>query len=107
MNADASRFTIANDSFATQSRDEHEKYIKEIGASFKSDPKRFWSFVNNKRKSNNLPCKLLYNDKEATTDGDKANLLAEFFSSVYTAYSSDDSFINTIESRDDRGCWNI
>lgn len=107
LNADDSKFNMANEKFVSQSRDEYEKYINEIGSSFKSDPKRFWSFVNNKRKSNGLPCKLTLEAKEATSDGDKANLLADFFSSVYTAHPRDDSFESKIQSRDDRGCWNI
>lgn len=106
-NADDTKFITANDRFETKNQEEHERYIEDIGEKFKSDPKRFWSFVNSKRKSNNLPCKLMYNGKAATTNGDKANLLAEFLSSVYTAYPSNDSFTHTIETRDDRGFWNV
>lgn len=105
--ADPSKFEEAQDRFAEVNREEYEEYIKNIGVSLKSDPKRFWNFVNNKRKSNGLPCKLNYNEISATTDSDKANLFADFFSSVYTAHSPDDSFSNDINSRPDHNCWNI
>lgn len=92
--ADAAKFDEANDLFVTQGLAENEKYTRVIGDDYKTEPRRFWLFVNDKRKSNNLPCKLNYNSKSATADVDKTNLLADFFSSVYTAYPSDSDYPN-------------
>lgn len=81
--------------------------LKDLGENFKSNPKDFWSHVNGKRKSNTLPCELTFNGKSATSDQEKANLFAEFFSSVYIERPKDDDLDLFLENRDDRNCFNV
>lgn len=59
------------------------RYIENLQLRFKEDPKRFWSYVDSKKSSNGLPSKMKWNDSEATTDGEKAELFAKFFDSVF------------------------
>lgn len=71
--------------------------MHEVGAGFKNNPRRFWSFVNDKRTSNGLPGKIVFNNKSPTTDSDKAELFAEFLSSVYDDHATTDSFAQLID----------
>lgn len=106
-NADDSQFITANENFSLRHKEVHEEYIKQLAEDFKQKPKNFWNFVNGHRKSNNLPCKMSYDNKSATTDEEKANLFAEFFSSVYKECRKDETLSNTINSRNDHNCRNV
>jgi len=61
---------------------------QDIAKNAKSNPKKFWQYANSKRKSNSGISDLEYSENEeiktASTDVDKANVLASFFSSVFT-----------------------
>ena len=62
---------------------------KDIGKNAKTNPKKFWQYANSKRKTKSGIAELKYkNDKGEINitecDKDKANVLANFFSSVFT-----------------------
>jgi len=62
---------------------------KNIADEAKSNPKRFWSYVNRKTKTRERIAELHCSDdsgitRNATTDKEKADTLAEFFTSVFT-----------------------
>ena len=62
---------------------------KEIAKNVKESPKKFWQYANSKRKTKSGISELKYKNKEGsitTTKGDKekAEVLAEFFTSVFT-----------------------
>jgi hypothetical protein len=61
---------------------------KEIASDAKGNPKRFWKYVNSKRKTKSGICELSteVNGETITarTDREKADMLADFFSSVFT-----------------------
>ena len=79
------RFTIARNNLRTLTRKLRRNHEAAIINQIKTNPKAFWKYVGTKTKSrskiNNL-------DKEdgtkATNDQDKANLLNNYFSSVFT-----------------------
>lgn len=61
----------------------YEDYIEGLQMTFAENPRKFWDYVNGKKKSNRFPAKLYWGDRDASTDIDKANLFADFFESVH------------------------
>jgi hypothetical protein len=62
---------------------------KEIAKHVKSNPKIFWKYANSKRKTNTGISELKFKSEEGEkrktkTDKEKAEVLASFFSSVFT-----------------------
>ena len=57
---------------------------KDIAKSAKSNVKNFWKFINSKRKTKSGISELNENGQTAVTDREKADVLANFFSSVFT-----------------------
>ena len=62
---------------------------KEIAKNVKSNPKMFWKYANSKRKTNTGISELKFKtevgeERKTTTDKEKAEVLANFFSSVFT-----------------------
>lgn len=93
QNADESKFTTLNEEYLSLQKNKHDEYIRDLGDSFKNNPKQFWNFVNSKRKGNSLPCKMNYNGSTATSDEEK--------------YGTDQNWSAFIESRNDHGCFNL
>ena len=56
----------------------------------KTNPKAFWSYVNSGSKCHDTIPELDMGNNIATTDNEKANMLAEYFCSVYTREPEDD-----------------
>ena len=70
-------------------RQAQKDYEKTIAMEVKTNPKKFWWYVKSKTKSpSNIPDLYIDEDKPdkglATEDSDKANILADFYSSVFT-----------------------
>ena len=70
-----------------------------IARDCKSNPKRFWNYVTSKTKSHQNIAELKYiNDSgiqvKASSDQDKANVLSNYFSTVFNNDFSDGDFIN-------------
>lgn len=62
----------------------HAQFLMRIEHRIISDPKRFWTFVNSRRKSSGFPKTLAFNGTTAATVSDICNLFADFFESVYS-----------------------
>ena len=78
-------------SIITRERKNREKQIAETA---KSNSKHFWSYVNSKRKTKSGVSEL-HTERDgikiiASDDGEKAEILADFFSSVFTIENDDD-----------------
>ncbi|RYE16175.1 MAG: reverse transcriptase family protein, partial [Sphingobacteriaceae bacterium] len=82
-NVDA--YNAATDAFMQLQGQLFESYINRIQSQIKSDQKHFWRFVNDRRKRNELPSVIEYNNETASTDESKAQLFAEYFKNQYTA----------------------
>src|SRR5687768_12589603 len=63
-------------------------YLRNLASNYKKPLKKFWNFINSKYKRSILPGKMSYDDDHATTDIEKSNLFAKFFSSVYKKYDN-------------------
>lgn len=59
-------------------------YVKNIEKLLTSDPAKFWPFIKNKKKDNQLPSSFYLNDKHSSDGNQIANMFANNFSSVYS-----------------------
>ena len=69
----------------------YRNYLQNVKARIKLDPKKFFDFVNSKRKSFGYPAQLKFNGRISRTDSEAANLFADFFSTVFSNESFDPS----------------
>lgn len=65
-------------------------YLESQADVLKSDPKRFWNFVNSKRGTSGVPKHMCYNGSKSNDLKTSADLFADYFESVYQQ-SSDSS----------------
>ncbi|RYE04931.1 MAG: hypothetical protein EOP33_08110, partial [Rickettsiaceae bacterium] len=77
-------YNAATDAFTLLQGQLFKSYINRIQSEIKSDPKRFWRFVNDRRKRNEIPAVIEYNNVTASTDETKAQLFADYFQGQYT-----------------------
>lgn len=63
-------------------------YIEKVEYYSRSNIKAFWAYLNNLKKSNELPCNMSLGDKTADSGSDIANLFASHFKSVYSHASA-------------------
>lgn len=103
INYSDAKFINAKNDFESYQKELYTEYVKKLAHDRHNNPKMFWRYINGKRSSNSLPTKLKYNDKTATTDTEKANLFAEFFSSVYVDHKDNTDIRSFIHNRNDSG----
>lgn len=105
LNSDADdfKFTQAKLNFDNHQQQLYTAYVKGLANDRTTNPKSFWRFINGKRSTNSLPSKLKLDDQTATTNSEKANLFARYFSSVYIEHNSDNDIDSFIKDRDDSG----
>lgn len=106
-NADEDPFLNAKLNFEQYRRQRHNDFIREKASSLKPDPKSFWKFINEKRKSNSLPSTINYEGQTAIDDSEKANLFSKFFQNVYTRHETDSSLDDFITERSDQNCFRM
>jgi hypothetical protein len=66
-------------------RKSYREYVENVEKEMKSEPQKFWKYVNTKRKDNSAATTLQYGEKNYSENGDIANVFAEYFSSVYSS----------------------
>ena len=76
----------------TQIRNRKRQVEQMVARDSKEDPKKFWKYVKSKSKTKEKVTNLKYKDengniKTTTSDSEKANVLQDFFSTVYTTES--------------------
>jgi len=62
----------------------HRQYLIDISENLKTNPKQFWSMLKNETKSNMHPTKIIFNGMEANTPTKIADLLNQYFQSIFT-----------------------
>lgn len=62
----------------------YRNYVQKTENALENNVKQFWSYVNSKRRSNDIPNTLSLDNVNADMGPDAANLFAEYFSSVYS-----------------------
>lgn len=106
-NADSSAYDKSCKEFEKVKLEEYNNFVHNLASNARKQPGKFWKFINGKRKSNSLPGKVMYNDKTATNDSEKANLFAEFFGSVFIKRPADPELDDFINERNDDGLFEI
>lgn len=61
----------------------YQQYINKIENNISTDPRSFWKYVNDKKKSHSLPTNMHYNDILGDNDQSIVTLFATYFSTVY------------------------
>ena len=69
-------YTELSDAFSAQNAREYVEYVQREGLKLKTDPKRFWSFVDSKRTSRDLPTEMTLGSRAARGDKEIGDLLA-------------------------------
>ncbi|XP_055603912.1 uncharacterized protein LOC129752143 [Uranotaenia lowii] len=80
---DKTAYRTAANLFNSLHRAQRCSYLNELQQNIQSEPKRFWKYVNSKRKSNLIPKNVSYNNNKAESLEDASELFAEYFHSVY------------------------
>lgn len=70
----------------------YSNYILRIELDIKSDPKKFWAFIKNKRETSGIPNSMCFNNQELNNPRDILNSFANFFEQSFT-----DPDINVLE----------
>ncbi|XP_053699055.1 uncharacterized protein LOC128746028 [Sabethes cyaneus] len=84
-----------NHAYRRLSRRCHRNYTRRMEAKLKSDPKRFWKFVNQQRKESSLPTTLEFAGETADNTPAICRLFATKFSSVFCNETLTSSQIDT------------
>ncbi|XP_055527618.1 uncharacterized protein LOC129720197 [Wyeomyia smithii] len=71
-----------------------EAYVQRKENDMKRNPKSFWSFMNEKRKTNGLPSTVFLGTKVAESHEEICNFFAAHFSGVFSAEPANEQFIN-------------
>ncbi|XP_062713636.1 uncharacterized protein LOC134290499 [Aedes albopictus] len=88
------RFQAASDAYKSLNKYLYVRYVDKTQKSLRRHPKRFWNFINSKRKQNDgVPATVTLVGEVASTASDKCELFAKHFSSVFNVEcaTSDDA----------------
>ena len=61
----------------------YENFLADMNFKLKSDPKRFFNFVNMKRKSSSFPSSMRYENSTSSIDSEISNLFVDFLQTTY------------------------
>ena len=90
------KFNNASSEYKFYNRMLYSRYVLHTQKALKSHPKRFWSFVNEKRKECGLPSSMFLGNENSSSTQEICNLFAKLFASVFdnatpTQQQSDDA----------------
>lgn len=99
---DYQQFSSTRAQCKSLSRFDYSQYLIKIQKSFRSQPKKFWSFIENIKKSSGLPNSMSFNHKKADNGQEIVDLFSQYFSSVYkdTAPTNINFQTNVVQSID-------
>lgn len=81
------KFTQMTLKFSSLNKDEYDNYVRSEGEKLKHDPKRFWSFVDQRRNRKHMSSTMSFDQTQTHNAPNSANLFADFFGSVFTESS--------------------
>lgn len=76
-------FDKINEEFVIYNNQRITEYQTEQNQLCKSNPKKFWEYVNSHRKTNGYPDVIYYNETQASNEKEAAQLFNEFFATVF------------------------
>ena len=68
----------------------YSSYVLRVQTDLRRQPKKFWNFVNSKRKCSSIPGNVYYDGVETKSNSESCELFANFFASVFAAESATD-----------------
>ena len=82
------KFVILNKEFQRISSNAYDRYIKQTESDLIRHPKKFWFYVDSKRKTNGFPSTMSFNGVKASSPENICKLFSEFFQTVYISDSN-------------------
>ncbi|KAL1403858.1 hypothetical protein pipiens_019177, partial [Culex pipiens pipiens] len=81
------KVTVQNieDEYNALNQESFRSYINNTQRSLKSNPSKFWSYVNSRKNANRTPTDVSYRDLNSTSPAIAANFFADFFKSVHSS----------------------
>ncbi|XP_053690885.1 uncharacterized protein LOC128739423 [Sabethes cyaneus] len=76
-------FKRASEDYRRLNASLYKSYVLRIQTDLRRNPKKFWTFVNSKRKCSSVPSDVYLDDTESSSESDSCELFASFFSSVF------------------------
>ncbi|KAL1396645.1 hypothetical protein pipiens_010382, partial [Culex pipiens pipiens] len=65
-----------------------QNYINDLQSTVKSNPSKFWTYVNAKKQTEQTPLDVSYRDVNSSSPEESASFFADFFTSVYNTNST-------------------
>jgi hypothetical protein len=81
---DCESFKAIRCKLKTDIRTAYSSYIKRMNSDIRSNPRQFWAFIENKRKSNFIPSVMTYQSETITGPQEIVNGFADHFSKFFT-----------------------
>lgn len=78
------KYIVARNKFNILNRKCYSSYISRMKGTLMNDPKRFFGFVNSKRKVVGFPARMSFNGSESSNGADIAYMFASFFRNTYS-----------------------
>lgn len=77
------KFQIASNRYRNYNRQLYSYYVRQRKNDLRRNPKKFWTFVNEKRKESGLPSVMSYGTETASSSAEIYSFFANHFSSVF------------------------
>ncbi|XP_055604927.1 uncharacterized protein LOC129753156 [Uranotaenia lowii] len=94
-----SKLNAATKKYRIYNRICYRRYVDRTQSELRRNPKKFWKFVNSKRKESGLPATLQLNNRIAKSPAEKCYLFATHFASVFSDKSPSASQSNAAVTR--------
>ncbi|XP_055589580.1 uncharacterized protein LOC129741815 [Uranotaenia lowii] len=96
---DKRRFNIASSNYKRYNRFRYAQHVERMQNTLKHNPKRFWSFVNEKRKETGFPSEMYLGEHKSSNLEQTCNLFAEHFASVFsTSHASSPAIVEALQN---------
>jgi hypothetical protein len=82
-NAIRTEYNLVKRQLVVETKLAYTEYISDLKETLKTDPKKFWGYINRKRNNDLYPKIMSYKDETKDNDKDICKLFAKFFESVY------------------------
>lgn len=82
--SDEQQFVWLSMLFHNLNNQAYNDYVTGLGQKLANNPKSFWKFVNNKRKTKGLPISVSFDGQTSSSDSERCDFFAKFFESVYS-----------------------
>ena len=88
---DFSTYTKLRYEFSVMNTKCYNDYLNKVKNEINIDSKKFYNFVNTKRKTSEYPTNLKFNDKMSDIDSDISEFFSDFFKSIYSTETFDEN----------------